>query len=479
MNSAGGSPNSTFAIWRELFGPAYRGRLALLCFGVWLHAASSLLAATTLPRAVEEIGGVALIGWAFMLYQVGSIVVGSATGLLFARFGIQKAMVAGATLYAFGCCVGASAWDIKILLAGRALQGMGGGAMLALTFIALQRLFPTKVMPRIMALISTVWSMSVCFGPVIGGSFANSGLWRFAFWAFAIQAVIFIGCAWRVLRAHNELPKEARPFPGVRLMIITVGVTLVALAGVKPHLVWSTLACLSALVVFALFLWVDARKPAVRMFPSTSWDIRRPLGAGFALFLFGFCSTMSFLVYGPLLLEVLHGVSPLKAGYILALESVGWGVAAVACSGASADLERWLIRTGPITITAGVVGFAWFMPNGPVLGIALCALLTGCGFGMMFAFVMRAVVQSAPQSERDVTSSAIPTIQQIGMAIGASIVGIIANGVGLGLDVSAPVARDAASWVFLGFLPALLVVCLAGFQIARSIKEQESETFTP
>ena len=129
-----------------------------------------------------------------------------------------------------------------------------------------------------------------------------------------------------VLRAHNELPKETRPFPGVRLMIIAVGVTLIALAGVEPHPLWSTLACLSALVVFALFLWVDARKPAVRMFPSTPWDIRRPLGAGFALFLFGFCSTMSFLVYGPLLLEVLHGISPLKAGYILALESVAWSL---------------------------------------------------------------------------------------------------------------------------------------------------------
>ena len=77
------------------------------------------------------------------------------------------------------------------------------------------------------------------------------------------------------------------------------------------------------------------------------------------------------------------------------------------------------------------------------------------------------------------TSSAIPTVQQIGMAIGASIVRIIANGGGLGLDASASVARDAANWVFLGFLPALFVVCLAGFQIARSIKEQESETFTP
>ena len=215
-------------------------------------------------------------------------------------------------------------------------------------------------------------------------------------------------------------------------MIIAVGVTLIALAGVEPHPLWSTLACLSALVVLMLFLWVDARKPAVRMFPKHPWDIQRPLGADSHFFLW-LCSTMSFLVYGPLLLEVLHGISPLKAGYILALESVAWGVAAVVCSGASIDLERWLIRTGPIAITAGVVGFAWFMPNGPVLGIALCALLTGCGFGMMFAFVMRAVVQGAPPSERDVTSSAIPTIQQIGMAIGASIVGIIANGVGLGL----------------------------------------------
>ena len=139
-----------------------------------------------------------------------------------------------------------------------------------------------------------------------------------------------------------------------------------------------------------------------------------------------------------------------------------------------------MILTALIGMCMAVPGFVPWQPlllgN---LGIALCALITGCGFGMMFAFVVRAVVQNAPQSERDVTSSAIPTVQQIGMAIGASIVGIIANGVGLGLDVSASVARDAASWVFLGFLPALLVLCLAGFQLARFIDKQESKTFTP
>ena len=77
-------------------------RFCILAFGLWLHAACSMLAATTLPTAIDEIGGARLIGWAFSLYQLGSIIAGAATGLLVSRYSVRTAMLFSGSIYVIG-----------------------------------------------------------------------------------------------------------------------------------------------------------------------------------------------------------------------------------------------------------------------------------------------------------------------------------------------------------------------------------------
>lgn len=80
---------------------------AVLCLGVWLHAADSLLAATVMPSAVREIGGLQYIYWTVALYQLGSIAAGAATGLLAIRLGLRAGMVIAAAIY------GSAAWPAR------------------------------------------------------------------------------------------------------------------------------------------------------------------------------------------------------------------------------------------------------------------------------------------------------------------------------------------------------------------------------
>jgi MFS family permease len=94
-----------------------------LCLGVWLHAADSLLAATVMPSAVAEIGGLAFIYWAIALYQLGSIVAGAGTGMLAIRLGLRAAMSVAALVYGGGCVASALAPDIATMLLGRLVQG--------------------------------------------------------------------------------------------------------------------------------------------------------------------------------------------------------------------------------------------------------------------------------------------------------------------------------------------------------------------
>ena len=79
---------------------------------------------------------------------------------------------------------------MPVLLAGRTVQGLGGGALVALVYIAQDRFFPNRLVPRIIACLSVVWMASALCGPLVGGAFATAGLWRYAFWSFAVQGLL-------------------------------------------------------------------------------------------------------------------------------------------------------------------------------------------------------------------------------------------------------------------------------------------------
>ena len=76
------SPKDEAVRWREILNRKYGVSLALVCLGIWLHAADSLLVATMVPAIVADIGGAELISWTVALYGIGSIVAGASSGLL-------------------------------------------------------------------------------------------------------------------------------------------------------------------------------------------------------------------------------------------------------------------------------------------------------------------------------------------------------------------------------------------------------------
>lgn len=453
--------------WRVLFQKGVGVRLAVLCLGVWLHAASSMLAATTLPSAVREFGGGEFIGWAFALYLLGSILAGSATGLLVKLTELRHALTLTAGFYLVGSAVCAIAPEMLTILAGRFLQGIGGGFLVALTYVALTRWFDRALMPALMALVSAVWSMSAFCGPVIGGTFSTYGQWRMAFWVFVAQALIFIVLTLMVMpREDAETPGGKVRFPIKRLIVLSASILSVAFAGIYLDIVYSSVLSILAVILLWATFWIDGKCSTGRMFPTKPLSIIRPVGAGLLFILMASIATMSFLVYGPILLETLYGVTPLSAGYIVAVESVSWGLAAVIVSGKLARFETTLIRCGSITISLGLLGFAVFMRSGHLWVIVMCAVAQGAGFGMMWGFVVKRITVNALPEERDVTSSIIPTIQQIGFAFGAAAAGIVANASGFAGVVTESAADYAATWIFATFLPFAILATVAAWRLS-------------
>ena len=189
-----------------------------------------------------------------------------------------------------------------------------------------------------------------------------------------------------------------------------------------------------------------------------------PLGATYAAMALLVAGTTT-IIFVPFLLQELHGLSPLAAGYLTVVEALGWTGAALATSAAGPKGARRVIAAGPAVMLAGLAGLSWSMPDGgaslPVL--ALWLAMVGAGVGMGWAHLASRVLAVAPEGERDLAASSISTVQLLATAFGSALAGVVANLAGLSAPGTDGGAANAARWLFAAFAaaPALAGVAVA------------------
>ena len=448
--------------WRELWASGQLGRFLVLCLGIWLHAADSLVTATALPAIVADIGGVAYVAWTISLYQIGAIVAGAATALFCRRRGPGRVLMDAALAYAAGCALAALAPDMTVLLAARLVQGLGGGALLSLGYVAIQQSFPERLWGRLFGMQALTWAAGSLLGPLLGGLFVARGSWRGVFWCFALQAGLLLLLATAMpVRAPPERVPAGR-FPALRLLLLAGATLLIAQAGVTGGTTSALALALVGLALLHAAARLDRSAPD-RLLPGQLLDLRHPLGAGLLAVFTLSLATTGFWAYGPLLLETLFGIAPLVSGYLLAGEALAWSAATLAIAAVPAGAGRVLIRVGAAVVAAGTAGLALAVPAGSLMGIVACLLLQGAGFGLCWPAVVQRTVQCAAEPERTLAAAAPGTVQRIGYAVGAAATGIAANLSGLADGASAPAARAAAFWVFAAFVPVLAAGVLAAW----------------
>lgn len=457
--------------WRGLWRSGDLGRFCFVSLGILLHATNETMIATIMPAMVGELAGVELVGWSLAIYELGSIVAGAAAGRLVTYVPLRTNMMVAALIYAIGALVCAVAPSMAWFLAGRLIEGFGGGALVALAFVSVERLFPRAIWPQLFAIMSAIWGVAAFTGPVLGALASEVLSWRWAFGLFAMAGIAMAAVTYLVLKGPAATRAAggttAPPFPYPALAVLAIGVILIASAGVEIQAVRSSLVLLLGLGGLALFFWMDGLRPRSRLFPSRLFDWREPLGAGMTMIGVFSVATISFSIYGPLILTSLHGIPVLTTGYVIAAESIAWSVLSILVAGARPGLERPIIVGGASMIALGIAGFAWAVPAGNIPAIIFCAVLQGGGFGVAWPFVTRVIVTSARPEERTIASSAVPTMQRIGYAVGAATTGIIANASGFSQGLSPDTARGVASWLFLAFIPLGIVGVAAAIRIAR------------
>src|SRR6202049_4527995 len=307
----------TEAGWRALMAPRLVLILCVLLGGVLLHSMNVLITATLLPSIVAELGGANLMSWPTTAFVASSIVAASGTSLVSTRFGNRRSFAAGAVL----CAVSPS---IGFVIAGRFVQGLGGGLISALAYVLVRNTFPEVLWPRVFGLLAGVWSVTVLIGPLIGGVFASYGHWRSAFVTVAgIGCLLGAGALFTLPADRRSDQAVSRTFPAGRVALICGAIAFLSAASVATGLAIKTMLITATVVAFVLMMRSDRRATAP-LLPSDAFSLRSRTGAGLWMILLISVGYSPLAIYAPLLLQHLHGVSPLGAGYMVALASLAW-----------------------------------------------------------------------------------------------------------------------------------------------------------
>lgn len=449
-------------------------RFTLLCMGVWLHSADTLVTATIAPAIVENIGGIVYINWTMSLYEVGAIIAGAAATALCLRWGIKRLFIGATLLYGIGCLMGAAAPTMGILVGARLVQGMGGGMLLTLCYIAVESWFEPRLWGRMYSLIAVIWGAGSLLGPLIGGLFASAHGWRGAFWAFAAQAAVLAALAGLLLPKSTEqrTARTSPQWPVLPLCTLSIATLLFAEVGAlgtptPAGALESIVGCLLGIALLYLAARLDRRSP-VRLLPSQLLDPSHPIGAALLMVFALSVATTGFWAYGPLIVKILFGTQPLVIGYILAGECIAWSIATLAVASATPAADVWLIRGGALGVALGAAGFAVAVPSGSLAGMIVCGLLQGAGFGLCWPIVVQRTVRFADAAEQSLASASVSVVQRIGYAVGTAAVGIAANISGLADGISAAAAKTAGFWVFAAFIPLLLIGLVSAWRFTSA-----------
>jgi MFS family permease len=451
--------------WSELLRGGNGARSAVVGGGMILHALNTFIVTTILPSVVRDIGGLRYFAWSTVLYVVASLIGGALASRVLQRLGARHGYRLALAVLAAGSIACALAPAMPVLLGGRFVQGLGAGTISALSFSMVRTLFPPRLWPRALSVVSIAWGVATLLGPAVGGVFAQYGAWRGAFWSVAAAAPLLL------LLVEVSLPRGlARPeasrtaLPVATLALLAGSVLAVSAGSTGKEPVWNAVGLGVALVGFVLFARREAGATA-RLFPAGATRPTSPLAATYASMLLLMAGTTP-EIFVPYFLQTLHGVVPLHAGYISALMAGGWTLGSVASSGATGGAARAALGLGPAVLAAGLAGLALLMPQarppGPdLIGIAFSLLGVGMGIGMTWPHLGARVFGFAREDDRELAGGSITVVVMIGAAFGAALGGMVTNLAGLTVPGGAAGAASASSWLFGLFMVAPLLAALA------------------
>ncbi|HYM49843.1 MAG TPA: MDR family MFS transporter [Candidatus Limnocylindrales bacterium] len=386
---------------------------------------TSTIVSTAAPTIVDELHGLDLYAWIFTAYLLASSVTVPVVGKLSDLFGRRPFYIGGLLVFLLGSMVSGLSQNMVELIGARALTGIGGGAMMALSVTTLGDIFSPRERGRWMGLIMSVFGLGSIVGPTVGGFITDHFGWRWVFYVNLPLGIVSLAMlAWLLPRVRPS-GRARIDWIGIALLVLAVVPVLVGLTWAGVTYAWTSWQVIGTLgtgaIVAAAFAWYEnrAREPvlSLHLFENRTFTVAVALSFLLGIALFG---SLTFL---PLYAQGVKGQSAQDAGLILAPMMIGFVIGSVIGG-------QLLTRTGRYRVQA-IIGMAL-----AVVGIALMSrldaqsswsvaigdmVITGIGVGAVFPILSVVVQSSFPYRLLGTANSARQFFNNLGAVVGVPV----------------------------------------------------------
>jgi MFS family permease len=437
-------------LWSARTAPFIAGAFLLMTF----IAVEAFAVTTVLPGAMEELDAQ---GWYSLAFAatISTSLVGMVVGGNWSdRSGPRPPLGVGGGLFLVGLALCVLAPGAATFIAGRLLQGIGGGIVSVVLYVLIARIIPAPARPAMFGLLTTAWLVPSMAGPVVAGALAQLLTWRAVFALILGGSGLALLVLLRVARAGGGPADETARSTAIigrtgRLSLLAAGVLVLLHLGAQTGGSRALLLVGAGLVALALV--------ARTLLPPGTLRLAGPaqrlvaLRAGFGV------SSAVPDVYLTLYLQTERGLSPTAAGLVLAVGALGWasGSFVQARRPSTATEHRMLILAAAPLVAAAPVG-ALLLVTGlaPVGLVVATALLKGVGMGVASARVATATLDLAPPAEQGGYSSALQSGEAMAVAASTAVMAVVLSVLG------------AAGTGFVGVYVLLTVVAVGTLLVA-------------
>lgn len=400
--------------------PARRRAItAGLLLGISLGALEATVVGTAMPTVIATLGGLAHYSWVFSAYLLTATATVPIWGRLSDLYGRRRLYLLGILVFLAGSVLSGAALSMPQLIAARAIQGLGAGAIIPLSMTIIGELYTLAERARTQALFSGVWGVASIAGPLVGGYVTDAISWRWVFYLnlpFGLLAMLVIALAYPPPPAAGTVRVD---WTGAALMFAAVSALLLAIGGdTGASLLWY----IATAVLGAAFAYVERRAPDP-ILPVGLFKTPLIARSNAIAFLFG-AAMFGGIAFIPLYVQGVLGRSATEAGQILTPLFLGWVVSSIASARLTVKIGyRRMATTGSVLLASGFIGLTALGATSSSTPLVAACLTLGLGMGGTMLALLLAVQHGVDRAFLGIATS----LNQFSRSIGAS-VGVAAMG---------------------------------------------------
>ena len=395
-----------------------------------LVAIDATVIATAVPSIVTSVGGFAEFPWLFSVYLLAQAVTVPLYGKLADVLGRKPVMLIGIGLFLAGSILCGAAWSMGALIAFRAVQGLGAGAVQPMAQTIAGDLYSLEERAKVQGYLASVWGISAVVGPTLGGVFSEYVSWRWIFFVniplcLIAAAAIGLRFAERVERRHPRID-----YAGAG--VLTVALTLIILGVLEGGQAWAwsspqSVAVLGGGAVLLVVFVLVERRAADPVVPLRLLRRRLIVATNLVAACVG-AVLLGLTSYVPTFVQDVLGTGPLVAGFALAALTLGWPLSASQSGRLYLRIGfRATAFIGAAVVVAGTALLLLLDGSSTVVQVGATSFVIGVGMGFAAAPTLIAAQAAVGWQERGVVTGSNMFFRSAGSAIGVAVFGAIAN----------------------------------------------------